>query len=141
HTRVYGKKIIWDVPGVSGTGRMATDTMEQVVRQYCGMLGLSENSTKLTKIVERAYLQGKNLADATRQLVHSLFHEYGLVIIDADHRELKKLFTSIIEEDILHEKSFHAINTTSTALEKKGFSIQVHARECNFFYLTNNFRE
>jgi len=141
HTRVYGKKIMWDVPGISGTGRMATDSMEQVVRQYCGMLGLSENSSRLTKMVENAYMHGRNLADATRQLVHSLFSEYGLVIIDADHPELKKLFAPIIEEDILHEKSFHTINSTSATLEEKGFSTQVHARECNFFYLTDEFRE
>jgi uncharacterized protein YllA (UPF0747 family) len=47
NTRVYGKKIVWDVPGISGTGKMDTSTMETVVRQYIGMLGLSENSAKL----------------------------------------------------------------------------------------------
>ncbi len=141
HTRVYGKKILWDVPAISGTGRMDTSSMEQIVRQYCGMLGLSENSEKLTQIVEEAYLQGRNLADATRVFVHNLFQEFGLIILDADRPELKKLFAPLIEEDILHEKSYQAINATSASLEEKGFSTQVHARECNFFYLTDDFRE
>lgn len=141
NTRVYGKKIVWDVPGISGTGKMDTSSMEGVVRQYIGMLGLSENSTKLAQIIEEAYLKGRNLADATRVLANAIFKEYGLVIVDADRKELKELFAPIIEEDILLEKSFQAISKTSEELEEKGFTTQVHARECNFFYLTDEFRE
>lgn len=141
NTRVYGKKVAWDVPGVTGTGRMDTSSMEQVVRQYCGMLGLSDNSAKLTTIVEKAYMNGQNLADATRTLVHALFASYGLVILDADRHALKKLFANIIADDILHERSFHTISQTSVQLEELGFKPQVHARECNFFYLTDEYRE
>lgn len=141
NTKVYGKKIVWDVPKVSGTGMMDTSSMGQVVRQYIGMLGLSDNSSSLASFVEEAYCKGKNLADATRVLVHSLFKEYGLVIIDADKKELKNIFKPIIEEDILREKSFKAISNTTSLLEERGFSTQVHARECNFFYLTPEYRE
>lgn len=141
NTRVYGKKIVWDVPGISGTGKMDTSTMEAVVRQYIGMLGLSDNSSQLASIVEEAYLQGRNLADATRYLVNALFKEYGLVILDADQKELKEVFAPIIREDILEEKSFAAISQTTKELEEKGFATQVHARECNFFYLTEQYRE
>ncbi|MBD1428864.1 bacillithiol biosynthesis cysteine-adding enzyme BshC [Sphingobacterium litopenaei] len=141
NTLVYGKKIIWDVPGISGTGKMDTSSMDAVVRQYIGMLGLSDNSTKLANIVEEAYLRGRNLADATRVLANALFKEYGLVIVDADLKELKEVFAPIIQEDILEEKSFQAISKTTKELEEKDFSTQVHARECNFFYLTDEFRE
>ena len=140
NTRVYGKKIVWDVPGISGTGKMDTASMEPVVRQYIGMLGLSENSSRLAEIVEEAYLKGRNLADATRVLVNAIFKEYGLIILDADSKELKQVFAPIIQQDILEEKSFQAISKTSAELEHRGFSTQVHARECNFFYLTEEFR-
>lgn len=141
HTYVYGKKIAWDVPGISGTGKMDTSSMSQVVKQYISMLGLSDNSSKLTKMVEDAYLHDRNLADATRVLVNSLFKEYGLVIVDADHPKLKSVFASIIQADIEEEHSYRTITKTTNALESKGFSTQVHARECNFFYLTDTFRE
>lgn len=141
HTKVYGKKVSWDVSGISGTGRMDTSSMEEVVRKYCGMLGLSDNSSKLASIMENAYLSGRNLADATRELVHALFAEYGLVIVDADRPALKRLFADMITDDILSERSFGAISHTSSRLEELGFKPQVHARECNFFYLTDEFRE
>jgi len=141
NTNVYGKKISWDEPKKAATGRMSTATMSQVVRQYCSMLGLSDNSGKLTNLVEQAYLKGYQLADATRELVNALFKEYGLVIIDADRRAFKKSFSPIIKQDILSEKSYKAISNTSERLEQKGFSTQVHSREINFFYLTEDFRE
>lgn len=141
HTRVYGKKISWDTEKISGTGRMSTADMGDVVKQYVRMLGLSENSSKLSEMVNAAYRSGLNLADATRVLVHSLFSEYGLVIVDADRVRLKTEFVPIIKEDIIHGRSFAAISSTSEQLEELGYRTQVHAREINFFYLTDEFRE
>ena len=141
HTRVFGKKISWDTPAVSATGRMTTESIEEAVKQYKAILGLSDNSCKLNDKVDKAYIEHNNLADATRTFVHSLFKEYGLLILDADRRELKKVFAPVIKEDILQEKSYKAIQKTSEELEEKGFSTQVHAREINFFYLTDTYRE
>ncbi|WP_306429649.1 bacillithiol biosynthesis cysteine-adding enzyme BshC [Sphingobacterium sp. E70] len=141
HTKVYGKKIAWETPAVSATGRMDTTSIVDVVKQYTNILGLSDNSAKLTRIVEQAYLKHKRLADATRYMVNELFKSYGLLIIDADDKELKELFKPIIKTDILSENSFKAITDRSKELEAKGFSTQVHAREINFFYLTDEFRE
>jgi len=141
HTRVFGKKILWDVDSYSATGRMDTQSIIDTVKQYCNTFGLSENATELTSLVEEAYLNGKSLADATRTFVNSLFKQYGLIIIDADRKELKKVFAPIMEEDILKEKSFKAIEKTSEKLLEEGFATQVHAREINFFYLTDEFRE
>ncbi|MDR6733990.1 MULTISPECIES: bacillithiol biosynthesis cysteine-adding enzyme BshC [unclassified Sphingobacterium] len=141
HTKVFGKKISWDTPAVSATGRMDTTTIVDAVKQYTNILGLSENSTRLTRIVEEAYLNHNRLADATRYMVNELFKSYGLLIIDADDRELKELFKPIIKEDIFSENSFKAITSRSEELESQGFSTQVHAREINFFYLTDEFRE
>ena len=141
HTRVFGKKISWDTDGISGTGRMDTSSMEAVVKQYCNTFGLSDNASKLTELVHEAYSKNRNLADATRVFVNSLFRAYGLVIVDADSPVLKKLFAPIMEQDILTENSFKAIEATSKSLEELGYAPQVHAREINFFYLTDSLRE
>src|SRR5690606_3325516 len=57
HTRVFGKKIIWDIPKLSATGRMSTANIADTVKQYCNTFGISHNAEKLTKIVEEAYLK------------------------------------------------------------------------------------
>lgn len=141
HTFIHGKKISWDVPAVSATGRMDTYSMKEVLKTYQGLLGLSENAEELWHMVEAAYTDQKHLGDATRQLVHSLFSRYGLVIMDADDPALKASFAGIIREDILQGHSHRAIATTNEQLETRGFSVQVTDRPINFFYLTDDFRE
>ncbi|WP_166332900.1 bacillithiol biosynthesis cysteine-adding enzyme BshC [Sphingobacterium chungjuense] len=141
HTRVHGKKVSWDTPAISATGRMSTADIAATVREYIGMLGLSGYSQDLAQLVENAYLKNRSLADATRTLVHELFKEYGLLIVDADRPALKQVFAPIIEQDILSENSFQAIEATSAELNKEGFATQVNAREINFFYLTDEYRE
>ncbi len=141
HTRVFGKKIEWDTPTISGTGRMSTEDIGEAVKQYCGTFGIGPNAEKLTKIIEKAYRTGLNLAQATRTMVNMLFKAQGLVIIDADSAKLKKPFIPYIKADVLEEKSVQAVQNTSDALSKLGFKTQVHAREINFFYLTDTFRE
>src|SRR5690606_22302282 len=89
HTRVFGKKIVWDTPAVSATGRMSTSDIADTVKQYCGTFGLSANAKKLKSIVEDAYLQNQSLATATRHMVNELFKLYGLVIVDADSKGFK----------------------------------------------------
>lgn len=141
HTRLSGKKIIWDTPAVSATGRMSTASMDEVVRTYRNFLGLSDNSEKLSRLVEEAYLGHETLADATRYLVNGLFGRYGLVIIDADRPELKRAFVPIMVQDIQQSASHEAIIETSAQLEESGYKAQVQPREINFFYLTDRYRE
>ena len=141
NTKVFGKKIIWDTPAVSATGRMSTHDIADTVKQYCGTFGLSANAKKLKSIVEDAYLQNQSLATATRHMVNELFKLYGLVIVDADSKGFKNIFAPIIAQDIFEQHSFKAIENTSENLTKLGYHTQVHAREINFFYLTDEFRE
>jgi len=141
HTRAFGKKIVWDTPKIAATGRMPTSSIAEAVRQYCNTFGISANAEKLAEIVKNAYLQGRPLADATRTMVNALFRDYGLVIIDADRKAFKEVFAPYIEQDILGERSFRAISETSAKLRELGYKPQVHAREINFFYLTDGFRE
>src|SRR5690606_40135283 len=73
HTRLHGKKIVWNTPAAGATGRMKTAGMDDTVHDYQRTLGLSDNSSKLATLVKTAYLQQDNLADATRAFVDGLF--------------------------------------------------------------------
>jgi bacillithiol biosynthesis cysteine-adding enzyme BshC len=74
-------------------------------------------------------------------LVNKLFEKYGLIILDANHPELKKQFSSIIEEDICQQHSSRLINETITHLQAAGFDTPAKPREINFFYLKKDLRE
>ncbi|RZL34813.1 MAG: bacillithiol biosynthesis cysteine-adding enzyme BshC [Pedobacter sp.] len=141
HVSVDEKNISWIQQTNGATGRLNTKTVAAAVLAYKGYLGISKNGKKLAKLVENAYLNNENLADATRVLVNSLFENYGLVIIDADDPKLKGQFASIIKEDITAQHSANLTIKTSESLEANGYKTQVNGRDINFFYLLDNLRE
>ncbi len=141
HVSVEEKNISWIQQSNGATGRLDTKSVSAAIMAYKAYLGISENGLKLAKLVEEAYLNNANLADATRVLVNSLFENYGLVIIDADDVSLKKQFSTIIKEDITTQKSAELTEKTSERLANNGYKSQVNGRDINFFYLIDNLRE
>src|SRR6185369_8740215 len=75
-----------------------------------------------------------------RIVVHELFSDRGLVIIDADNKHLKKLFIPVMKDDAENQTAFTLVNETISELGKK-YKSQVHPREINLFYLDVNYRK
>jgi len=141
YTTIGGKKVHWWFEATGATGRIHPETMRQALNQYKGVLGMEHHGPELAAIVETAYTRFDRLADATRYMVNALFGQYGLIIIDADNKQLKQQFAPIIERDIIEQNSFKNITTTNEELVKLGVHIQVNPREINFFYLKGHLRE
>lgn len=141
HTYIAGKKVAWDLKTQGATGRISTNEIGNALREYIGTLGVSEHAGNLGKLMQKAYTEQSNLADATRSIVNSLFEEYGLVILDADDRRLKSQFADIIYRDITGQHSFENISRANERLLDLGLETQVNPREINFFYLKDELRE
>ncbi len=141
HAFIGGKKISWDIETKGACGRLSTQGLSEVLKAYQGILGVSPNALQLASWIKEAYAQQHTLADATRYLVHKLFENYGLLIIDADHPELKKQFIEVMEADIMEQHSAKLISETNTQLKATGIEPPVNSREINFFYVKGEIRE
>lgn len=138
---LFGKKIIWsNVSSNAAVGRLDPSSLNVVIDELKQILGESENAKALIQLFSDAYLNHSNLADATRYLVHQLFGEYGLIILDADDARLKAEFVDIIKDDISNKINFKIVNQTIAELEKIGHKSQVNPREINVFKLSENSR-
>ena len=93
-------------------------------------------------IFEQAYEGSESLSDATRKILHELFQNFGLVVIDGNDKELKNLFKPILNKEIKDKTSFKALINSTEELKQLSYEAQISAREINLFYLgTNNLRE
>ena len=135
-----GKKVRWNRKDGGAVGRFSTDGLEQVLNVFANQLGSSKNATYLKELFSKGYLKHTNLADATRYIANDLFKEYGLIILDGDDSELKKLFIPFVKDELENETSFKEVSKTILNLEKN-YKIQVNPREINLFYLSKNSRE
>ena len=139
---LFGKKLTWTNTEAKGAvGGINTASLRLVIDELKQILGESENSKELIQLYSDAYLKNRNLADATRYLVHQLFGNYGLVIVDGNDSRLKNEFSEIIKDDILNNTNYKLVNQTISELEKVGVKAQVNSREINCFYMIDNLRE
>jgi len=112
-----GKKIQWSRESSGGVGKLSTEGLEDVFKVFASELNASNNAHTIKELFDKAYLQHKTLTEATRFLANELFKEYGLVIVDGDDKELKRLFIPHIEEELVNQTSYKKVTETSTQLE------------------------
>ncbi|KJD33187.1 hypothetical protein PW52_14780 [Tamlana sedimentorum] len=138
-----GKKVVWNKDASGAVGALSTIGLEAVFNVISSEFGTSKHAEYLKKLFKSAYLEHENLAEATQYLVNELFKDYGLVIIDANQRELKHVFAPYIKEELLNNSAFKTVSKTNEALLKtsSSYKIQVNPREINLFYLDENLRE
>lgn len=133
------KKIKWPRESTGPVGRLSTEGLDAVLEVFEKELGPGNNAAWLKELFKKSYLSHNNLADATRFLANALFGKEGLVILDADDRELKRLFVPHVKEELLKQVSHQKVAETSELL--KNYNVQVNPREINLFYIEDNLRE
>lgn len=142
HLELFNRSFSWNrdraVPGP--VGRLTTEGLSELTAEVSVLFAREENWKKYEAIFLEAYSRFENFADATRFLVHSLFGEHGLIIIDPDDASLKKDLLPIVEDELLFEQSKERVNQQSHLLEKE-YSLQIHPREINLFYTGSKGRE
>ena len=133
------KKINWNRESTGPVGRLSTMGLEAVLEVFEKELGPGNNAAWLKELFREAYIKHSNLADATRYLANEIFGKNGLVIIDGDNANLKRLFTPHVKEELLNQTSHTKVAETADSL--KDYNIQVNPREINLFYIEDNIRE
>lgn len=133
------KKIKWNRSSSGPVGRLSTDGLDAVLEVFKQELGIGNNAKQLTALFEEAYLKHTTLAAATRYIANTLFASHGLVIIDGDSPELKKLLIPYVKSELLQQTSHKKVAETATLLQD--YNIQVNPREINLFYIEDNLRE
>ena len=130
HFHFDGKKYEWTTNQTGAVGRFALDDIQQLLKQL----------PKGIDFFNDAYNKS-TLAEAARYYVNYLFAEEGIVVMDADDPELKKLLVPVIEDDLFNHSAFESSGKDTKELQELGYKTQVSAREINFFYLDDGVRE
>jgi len=121
---LFGKNYSWDIKSSGAVGNLEPKEIQKILKKLPEKLPL----------FERAYLKQTTLSHSVMDYMNELFGKYGLIVLDPNHKKLKKMFTDIIQDDIINN-SIKKINSDSS---KKTL---VNVRRINFFYLKKKLRE
>ncbi len=136
-TQLFNQKIEWNTPQNGAVGNFKLENWSELLEQFKSFFG-NVDSNEILQIID-AY-NGKNLSEATFNLIHKLFHNYNLLIIDANNKTLKSLFKSTLIKEITEQFSFKAVQKTNKKLSERNLKSQANSREINLFHLNNNSR-
>jgi bacillithiol synthase len=138
---IFNKKITWENEEKGAVGMMKTDTLSAVLTELKSVLGESPNAVAIFNIIEKNYTQHAVYQDATQNLLNDLFGKYGLVVLNMNDAELKRLFIPFIKKEITEHVSKPLVEKAQQALNDLGFKSQAFTRDINLFYLRENIRE
>ena len=141
HFRTGAHKINWPKQGAGPVGRLMCTDLDEVLNTLDKLWGGTVIGRSMLDLFKSVYIPELTLAQATRKLVHELFKDYDLIIIDGDDAVLKSEFTSIMRHELTENGCSQAIEKTTQALTLKGYHKQVHPREINLFYCDSGLRE
>lgn len=140
-----GKKFKWnnadEKAGKTAVGNLSTKGLDEVYKLFSAEIGGGENAEYLKDLFEKGYLQHDNLTDATRFIANEIFGEYGLVIIAAGDKRLKKHFAPYAKNELTRQISLHETSKAVEKLNELDYNVQVNPREINLFYLDHEIRE
>ena len=140
---IFNKKLTWQRSDTEGgaVGMMKTDSLRSLLDELKPVLGDNENAHHIFQIIENAYTQHAVYQDATQDLLNQLFGKYGLVVLNMNDADLKRLFIPIMKEEIIEQPSKQLVEQTQNDLSALGFKSQAFPRDINLFYLRDNLRE
>ncbi len=134
-TYLFGKKFTWEKDSMNKPcGKLDLAGIEKLIEEMKLVLGTSETAQNWIGKIEDAYKSPYDLGTATLRFYHSLFEEFGLVILDPNNRALKSLFAAEIQNDLLLQKNFEQ-QTAGDKVLAENYKLQINARPLNFFFL------
>ena len=100
----------------------------------------TDYKAQIAEKVKEFYHSGNDYKTAFAQIMNWMFRDYGLVFIDPNDKEIKKLLTPVFEKELMSSpKLCESVITTSAELEKN-YDLQVKPKVINLFFLHNNNR-
>jgi bacillithiol synthase len=138
---IFNKKITWENDEHGAVGMMKTASLSSVLTELKIVLGESPNALSIFEIINKNYTQHAVYQDTTQSLLNDLFGKYGLVVLNMNDSELKKLFIPIMKREIAEQISKPLVEKAQLALNDLGFKSQAFTREINLFYLREKLRE
>lgn len=141
YINLNGEKLVWATKQTGAVGRMKVDkAFIKLMDAVYGQIGVLPNGNELMQLFKQSYTAGKTIQRATLELVHTLFADFGLLVLIPDSAALKKEFSAIVEKELLEQFSYKTVEQTILALSKE-YKVQTGGRELNLFYLVEDKRE
>lgn len=139
--RIWSKSYEWDTPSGGPVGRLNPNGLALIGKQILEENRFNDTQNDLMNMCTGAYEKSQTLADATREIIHSLYKNTGLVIIDPDNIVFKNQFKEVLIKEIKTQFSYEPIDVSSKLIKELGYKPLLNSRKTNLFLIENGIRQ
>jgi bacillithiol synthase len=139
--RIWSKSYEWDTPAGGPVGRLNPSALALIGKQIVEENRFNDTQRDLMQMCIDAYEKSQSLADASREIIHTLYQNSGLVIIDPDNPIFKSQFKEVLKKEILFQFSFQPIIESSNKIKDLGYKPLLNPRKTNLFLTYNGIRQ
>lgn len=134
-----GKQYHWNADQGGPVGNIDTEGVATIFEQMKIDFQHDEKVLDFLSQFEGIYGNGISLTEASRKLVHKLFGESGLLIVDPNEAIWKK-HTQDIWLGELEEQPYAALSAQANKLKELGLKVPITPRQTSMFYYGNKSR-
>ena len=132
-TTIFNQSFRWENNFTGSTGEFPLDNNFQNIKNSLVDFFSTNEGSEIVKHLNK--FQGETLSKGFINFLTSIFHEYGLLVLDANSPILKKELSTIIKNEINEFSTYKNISESDAALKSKGIKPQAKIQEVNFFKL------
>lgn len=124
-------KFQWNTTRKGAVGRMPTDEMVEAFTRW----NQTYPEWLITDEILNLYKKSASLSEATRRLIHQVFGQTELLILDPDNPQLKSFFIPVMKKELTENASFEVMSA------KGQIDGEVEVKKGNLFYLGDQDRK
>ncbi len=128
-----GKEYIWETPSGGPVGNLDTEGIAHILLKMQEDFQSDVRVMDFLKQFEGIYQKGITLSDASRLLIHRIFGEEGLLIVDPNQVEWKRQTNDIWLRE-LSEEPHTALLEQSQLMKEVGLKPPITPRHTSMFY-------
>lgn len=134
---LFSKNITWPSSEKGAVGRFSTQGLHEIYSEIVSFFN-SEVQSEIKNLLSIS--SNDSYGTHFFKLVHRLFGQYGLVIIDGDNKKLKHSFIPFIKRELSEQVLENEVGRTNLKLLTWNHKPQVFVRPINLFYLVKGER-
>jgi len=135
-TQFFHKDFAWESNQTGPVGRFETSGLNET---YQAMLSLFQQEAQ-DELMALFQVSEDRYVDHYKTLLNKVFGSFGLLIMDGDNPELKRMFIPLMQKELESQFVFEHVNRTNQELMDAGLKTQAYVRPINLFYMTEGKR-
>ena len=144
HIHWEGQTVQWKHEQGDAVGRMSTDGLDYAIDEVMRVAKASLSSEALQELNDQLDVwktkEDVTYASLWQMALYQLFQDDELIVLNADDHRLKKLFAPIMLKELRTDSLQTCIKTSDEGMFAS-FSMPIHMRDTNLFYIENRVRQ